>query len=105
MPKRLLQASISSLEKKYEEGVPTSHNIEVPFVKKNEYQLIDVDQDGFCNFLLENGECKEDLKLPEDEPEMSEKIRADFGAEKDLLVTVISAMGQEKIIGFRESTK
>lgn len=89
--------------KKHEDSCPTSHNMEIPFVKKNEYQLIDIAEDGYVTLLLENGETKEDLKLPEDEPEMVEKMRADFSAEKDILVSVISAMGQEKIISYRET--
>jgi len=63
--------------KKYEDSCPTSHNMEVPFVKKNEYQLLDIADDGFVTLLLENGETKEDLKLPTDEPEMVEKLVAD----------------------------
>ena len=48
---------------------------------------------------------KEDLKLPEDEPELCEKIREDFGAEKEILITVISAMEKEKIVSHREGAK
>merc|ERR1712228_140637 len=51
--------------KKYEDLCPTSHNLEVPFVKRTEYQLVDADKDsGAVSLLLENGEMKEDLNLP-----------------------------------------
>ncbi|KAL4427424.1 hypothetical protein ABPG74_004462 [Tetrahymena malaccensis] len=88
--------------RKYEDSCPTSHNMEIPFVKKQEYQLIDIADDDYLTLLLENGETKEDLKLPDDEPELVEKLRADFENQKDILVSIISAMGQEKIISYRE---
>ncbi|EAS04499.1 eukaryotic translation initiation factor 5A (macronuclear) [Tetrahymena thermophila SB210] len=88
--------------KKYEDSCPTSHNMEIPFVKKHEFQLIDISDDDYLTLLLENGETKEDLKLPDDEPQLVEKLRADFDSQKDILVSIISAMGQEKIISYRE---
>lgn len=72
---------------------PPFYNMEIPFVKINEYQLIDIAEDGYVTLLLKNGETKEDLKLPNEELELSRKIREDFIAEKDLLISVISAMG------------
>ena len=49
---------------------------------------------------------KEDLKLPEEnEPELCAKIKEEFNNDKDLLLTVLSAMGQEKVISHREASK
>merc|ERR1712048_783281 len=50
--------------KKYEDLCPTSHNVEVPFVKRIEYQLLDINNDGGVSLLLESGETKDDLNLP-----------------------------------------
>merc|ERR1712157_547778 len=51
--------------KKYEDLCPTSHNLEVPFVKRTEYQLLTADSDsGEVSLLLESGETKDDLNLP-----------------------------------------
>jgi len=51
--------------KKYEDLCPTSHNLEVPFVKRAEYQLLTADADsGEVSLLLESGETKDDLNLP-----------------------------------------
>lgn len=79
--------------KKYEDSSPTSHNMECPFVKKNEYTLANIQDDGFVQLMKDDGELKEDLKLPSDDPEMVQKLKADFGADKELLVTVICSMG------------
>merc|ERR1719362_2590272 len=51
--------------KKYEDLCPASHNMEVPFVKRTEYQLLTADADsGEVSLLLEDGSTKDDLNLP-----------------------------------------
>merc|ERR1711935_813064 len=51
--------------KKYEDLSPTSHNMEIPFSKRTEYQLLTADADtGEVSLLLESGETKDDLNLP-----------------------------------------
>merc|ERR1712146_870563 len=51
--------------KKYEDLCPTSHNMDVPFVKRTEYQLLTADAaSGEVSLLLETGETKDDLNLP-----------------------------------------
>merc|ERR1712187_745737 len=50
--------------KKYEDLCPTSHTMDVPFVKRTEYQLLSADPDeGSVSLLLESGETKDDLNL------------------------------------------
>merc|ERR1712157_619154 len=53
--------------KKYEDLCPTSHNLEVPFVKKIEYQVLTADEDGSVSLLKpdDSGETKDDLFLPD----------------------------------------
>merc|ERR1719329_1809875 len=52
--------------KKYEDLCPTSHNSSVPFVKRTEYQCLTADEGtGQVSLLLENGETKDDLNLPD----------------------------------------
>jgi hypothetical protein len=36
---------------------------------------------------------------------MVAKIKEDFGAGKDLIICVIAAIGQEKVIAYREANK
>ena len=37
--------------------------MEVPFVKKNEYTLLDI-ADGFLSLMTDSGETKDDVALP-----------------------------------------
>merc|ERR1712032_971127 len=51
--------------KKYENHCPTSHNLEVPFVKRTEYQVLTADpESGEVSLLEEGGGTKDDLNLP-----------------------------------------
>merc|ERR1719240_2595836 len=51
--------------KKMEDLCPTSHNLEVPFVKKIEYQVLSADATtGEVSLLTEGGDTKDDLNLP-----------------------------------------
>jgi len=91
--------------KKMEDLVPSSHTTAVPFVKKEEFQCIDVDDDGFVTVIDGNGETRSDLKLPSEmspEPpgalELSKSIKDFLAAEKDFYVIVQSAIGHEQIM-------
>jgi translation initiation factor 5A len=66
---------------------------------------MDVQEDGFLVLLNEDGTTKEDLKLPEteDDLELSIQIKTMFGQGTDILVSVMSAMGQEKVVGCRQA--
>lgn len=88
--------------KKKEDMCPTSHNMEVPNVFKNEFTLCNVDEDtGAVDVLLENGELKSDLNLPDATEELqkvAESIKTMFAAGDDVRITVLSAMGKEMIV-------
>ena len=59
--------------KKYEDSSPTSHNMDAPNVDRVEYQLLDIGADGFCSLMDEDGNTKEDLKIPEGEVRKEKK--------------------------------
>ena len=61
--------------KKYEDMCPSTHNVEVPNISRNELPLIDINDD-FMSFLLNNGNTKDDVKLPEGE--LGDQIRQMF---------------------------
>ena len=85
-----------------EELSPSTHNKDVPNVTRNEFQLVDID-DGFLNLMTNDGTSKDDVKLPEGE--IGEKIQVEFDEGKELLITVISAMGEEHCMGYKEAPK
>ena len=52
--------------KKYEELCSCSHNIDMPFVTRTELQCLTADAaTGEVSLLLESGETKDDLNLPD----------------------------------------
>ncbi|CAA2957021.1 eukaryotic translation initiation factor 5A-2 [Olea europaea subsp. europaea] len=87
--------------KKLEDIVPSSHNCDVPHVNRTDYQLIDISEDGFVSLLTENGNTKDDLRLPTDDNLLTQ-IKDGFAEGKDLVVSVMSAMGEEQICGLKD---
>lgn len=88
--------------KKLEDLSPSTHNMDVPNVKRNEYQLLNID-DGFLNLIDGDGNPKDDVKLPDNE--LGKQIQDDFDEGKDLLVTIQAAMKEEAAISYKESGK
>ena len=90
---------------KYECTYSTGDTVDAPITKRTEYNLINVDEDDFVTLLLDSGDTKEDIKIPEDEwlKEVAAKIREIFEAgTKECIVTVLATMGTEKIVQCRE---
>ncbi|XP_003384319.1 PREDICTED: eukaryotic translation initiation factor 5A-1-like [Amphimedon queenslandica] len=83
--------------KKYEDICPSTHNMNVPHVKRVDYQLIDISDDGFLSLMTDTGDQKDDVKLPEGDEGKSIKSRFDNG--DSFLVTVVTAMGTEAVMG------
>mmetsp|Transcript_32973 Transcript_32973/g.57928 ORF Transcript_32973/g.57928 Transcript_32973/m.57928 type:complete len:162 (+) Transcript_32973:307-792(+) len=85
---------------KYEEVAPSSHNLDVPNVGRKEYTLVDIQSDGYVSLMDDQGNTKEDIKLPEDT--IGESIRSMFDDGKQVVVCVLTACGIEKIISGKE---
>ncbi|KAH7523966.1 hypothetical protein FEM48_Zijuj06G0068200 [Ziziphus jujuba var. spinosa] len=68
--------------KKLEDIVPSSHNCDV-------------------SLLTDSGNTKDDLKLPTDENLLTQ-IKEGFAEGKDLVVSVMSAMGEEQICALKD---
>ncbi|KAL6938177.1 translation elongation factor eIF-5A [Hanseniaspora osmophila] len=88
--------------KKLEDLSPSTHNMEVPVVKREEYQLLDID-DGFLSLMTMDGETKDDVRAPEGE--LGDNMQAAFDEGRDINVTIISAMGEEAAISFKDAPK
>lgn len=88
--------------KKLEDISPSTHNVDVPNVTRNEFTLLDID-DGFMSLMNADGSTKDDVKVPEGE--LGSKIQEEFDAGKELVVCVISAMGEEAAVSYKEASK
>lgn len=88
--------------KKLEDISPTSHNMQAPVVTRKDYQLLDVEDDGHISVLDEHNKEVPGFKLDLENDDLHKKIKDDFEEGKDLAVTVLSAMGNNKIIASKE---
>ncbi|KAL2754578.1 hypothetical protein ACRALDRAFT_1042221 [Sodiomyces alcalophilus JCM 7366] len=90
--------------KKLEDLSPSTHNMDVPNVSRKEYQLLDISDDGFLSLMDDDGDTKDDVRLPDGE--VGEKINRLFKEEeKDTNVVILSAMGEEAAIEAKEAPK
>ncbi|XP_023516056.1 eukaryotic translation initiation factor 5A-2-like [Cucurbita pepo subsp. pepo] len=81
--------------------VPSSQKYDVPYVYHTDYHLIDICEDGFVSLRSENGNIKDGLRLPKDE-NLRRQLKEGFAHRKDLVVTVMSAMGEEQICALKD---
>merc|ERR1712078_776447 len=64
--------------KKAEELCPSTHNAEVPFVTRKEYQVMSIDDAPYVSLMDADGECREDLQMPDgtdDDKEVTDKLK------------------------------
>jgi len=98
------KASIVAIDiftkQKLEDQAPTTHNVDAPFVKSVTYSLMDVREDGQLSLMDEENNMREDLNLPKDE-ELAAEIRKQFEDGKELQLVVVSAMGTEQVLSFK----
>jgi len=87
--------------KKLEELCPSTHNINVPNVTRKDYQLLNIEE-GYASLMDDMGETKEDLKIPDDV--VGNEILQKFENGTSIVVTVLSAVGEERIVGTKVLT-
>ena len=89
--------------KKVEDTAPTGATVRVPNVTKTEYEVADIDEEGFVSLILEDGSLKQDLKLPKDE-DLNAELQKMWDERGDAAVhfTMIAACGQQKLIAGRK---
>uniref|UniRef100_A0A3Q3J1F4 Translation initiation factor 5A C-terminal domain-containing protein n=2 Tax=Monopterus albus TaxID=43700 RepID=A0A3Q3J1F4_MONAL len=88
--------------KKFEDICPSTHNMDVPNIKRMEFQLIGI-QEGYLSLLEDNGSVREDLKIPEGD--LGKEIVLKYEAGEEMMITVLSALNEEAAIGIKGMTK
>jgi translation initiation factor 5A len=68
--------------------------MEVPNVKRLEYNLIDVTDEGYLSLMDDGGEIRDDLHC-NNNPELLEEIKKKFDAGDEMMISVLAAMGKE----------
>lgn len=68
---------------RYEDICPSTHNMDVPHVKREDYQLTDIDEE-YLVLMGDNGDLREDLKVPEGE--LGAQLKSEYDSGKELLV-------------------
>ena len=81
---------------KYVTIVSSSDKVMVPKIKKAEYQLVDISDDGFVTYINDKAELVSYLKL---EPnDVCDKIRDGFANGFDINIVVVTAMNETRIM-------
>eukprot|EP00993_Chasmostoma_nieuportense_P004770 NODE_5420_length_656_cov_79.546314_g5257_i0.p1 GENE.NODE_5420_length_656_cov_79.546314_g5257_i0~~NODE_5420_length_656_cov_79.546314_g5257_i0.p1 ORF type:complete len:159 (-),score=37.19 NODE_5420_length_656_cov_79.546314_g5257_i0:120-596(-) len=88
--------------KKMEELCPTSHNMDVPNVSRVDYQLADINGEVVTLLDPDTMEEKSDINMPEGD--LGALMLRQFEEGKDLVISVIKAMGEEAIVGCKEAS-
>uniref|UniRef100_A0A8C6T8H5 Eukaryotic translation initiation factor 5A n=1 Tax=Neogobius melanostomus TaxID=47308 RepID=A0A8C6T8H5_9GOBI len=87
--------------KKYEDMCPSTHNMDVPNIKRQDYQVVNITE-GFMSLMNDSGDVREDLRVPDND--IGKEIESKFEAGEDFMVTVICAMGEECAIATKMMT-
>lgn len=86
--------------KKYEDMSPSTHNMEVPLVKRTEYNLIDITEEGYLHLMNDGGDIREDLHCNSN-PDLLIEIRKKFDAGEDMMISVLAALDREMPIAIK----
>jgi translation initiation factor 5A len=91
--------------KKYEEISPSTDTVYVPVITRKEYGLVDISGDDFCTLMDEEGNCREDIKLPDIPEGFARTIRQNFESGKSYSVVLLSSMKHEQIMSIKEDVE
>ncbi|MEW2426048.1 hypothetical protein AB0911_36610 [Streptomyces nigra] len=82
--------------KNYAAEFPVDGSVDVPEIRRVDYQLVDI-ADDYVSLMADDGTTREDLSLPVNDT--ADDITAKFKSGESFLVTVLSAVGEEMIVG------
>ena len=94
--------------RKFQDVCPVSHSKDSPNISRTEWTVMSLDDDGYVSMIDKTGNMRQDLKLPnevDDDVIVSNKIKNGLSDGKTILITVLGAMGIEKIEDAKESNE
>jgi len=87
--------------RKVEDMSMSTHIVEVPIVTKADYLVLNADPDaGYVTVLDPKTLQPKDTPFPQ--ADLGEKLNAAFCAGKEIMVTILAAVGKEIIIGVKQ---
>lgn len=87
---------------KHEMITSASHNVDVPYVSNQDYQLLNITDDEYLSLRnTKDFSVKEDLKLPLDK-DLSNKIKEYFENSEDVLLVVTKACDKEQVMSIKQ---
>jgi len=85
--------------KKFEDVIPAHQNVDVPYVRRRDYTLLDIQDDGFVSLLDDSsGDTKDDLKLPDDNEQLASNIQKMMDDGKTVTCTTLSVRPSSLLI-------
>ena len=91
--------------KTVEQSFGTGDQVDCPIIKRTEYTLLGVTDDDFLQLMDENGEQKEDVRLPEKggiHDDARKKIDDFLAADKQVIVQITTILGNDYCTDARE---
>lgn len=89
--------------KKHEDICPSTHNMLVPHVKRKDYLLVEIENDGSLSLMEDDGHLKTDLNCPNNE--LGKEIKDRYENGEVLTLTVMTAMDEEQVVGYKLDNK
>eukprot|EP00052_Salpingoeca_macrocollata_P000623 m.21367 g.21367 ORF g.21367 m.21367 type:complete len:235 (+) comp10708_c0_seq1:333-1037(+) len=88
--------------KKLEDLSPSTHNMNVPVVKRTDLQLVAI-EDNFMHLMDDGGNLREDLQVPDSD--VGKEIQTRYDNDEQLVVTILSACDEEMAVAVKIQTK
>eukprot|EP00795_Rhopilema_esculentum_P007224 gene7224-12907_t len=85
------------------EFVASSEQLTAPLGQQGELlltsnrQLVNIEDDGYLSLMDDNGDQKEDVRVPEND--CGKEIQSKFDLGESILVTILTSMGEEAAVG------